>query len=129
MALPKIMKSDHTLNLGDKLIIRGIHLDLTEAMKTMITTKAERLLRHEPRIVRVRIDVEPHRADGHMRFEAKGHIEIGGPDCHVSADSDDAYNAIDQLIDKLDRQLRKRSTDLTSRRATDDIRRHEAKVE
>ncbi|MBE7540286.1 MAG: ribosome-associated translation inhibitor RaiA [Opitutaceae bacterium] len=120
------MKSDHALNLDGKLIIRGIHLELTEAMKSTITTKAERLLRHEPRIVRVRIDVAPHRADGHTRFEAKGHIEIGGTDRHVSADSDDAYNAIDQLIDKLDRQLRKRSTDLTSRRSTDDIRRHEA---
>lgn len=119
------MKPEHTLNLGDKLILRGIHLDLTEAMKTVITTKAERLLRHEPRIVRIRIDVEPRRADGHTRFEAKGRIEIKGPDRHVSAESDDAYNAIDQLIDKLDRQLRKRSTDINSRRVTDDIRRHD----
>ncbi len=120
------MNSDNTLNLGDKLIIRGIHLNLTDAMKTVISTKAERLLRHEPRIVRIRINVEPHWADGRTHFEAKGHIEISGPDCHVSAVSEDGYNAIDQLIDKLDRQLRKRSTDLTSRRATDDIRRHEA---
>lgn len=118
------MTSPQTTPIGDKLILQGIHLHLTEAMKAMITAKAEKLLRHEPNIVRIRIDVEPHHNAGLKTFEAKGHIEIGGPDRHVSVTSDDAYKAVDELIDKLDRQLRKRSTEYSSRRATDDIRSH-----
>ncbi|MBL9216967.1 MAG: ribosome-associated translation inhibitor RaiA [Opitutaceae bacterium] len=112
-------------NMDGKLILRGVHLELTEAMKSVITTKAERLLRHEPRIVRIRINVEPRHTTTVTRYAAKGHIEIGGPDMHVTAESEDAYKAIDELIDKMDRQLRKRSTDLNSRRTTDDIRLHQ----
>jgi putative sigma-54 modulation protein len=118
------MTSPETKSSGDKLILQGIHLHLTEAMKAMITAKAEKLLRHEPNIVRIRIDIEPHHNAGHKTFEAKGHIEIGGPDRHVTVTSDDAYQAVDELIDKLDRQLRKRSTEYRSRRAADDIRSH-----
>ncbi|HRG56875.1 MAG TPA: ribosome-associated translation inhibitor RaiA [Lacunisphaera sp.] len=119
------MKPEPTPNMDGKLILRGVHLELTEAMKSVITTKAERLLRHEPRIVRIRINVEPRHTTTVTRYAAKGHIEIGGPDMHVTAESEDAYKAIDELIDKMDRQLRKRSTDLNSRRTADDIRLHQ----
>ncbi len=118
------MNSPTTTPIGDKLIIQGIRLELTEAMKSIISAKAEKLLRHEPSIVRIRIDVQPQQASGLKSFEAKGHIEIAGRDRHVSASNPDAYQAVHELIDKLDRQLRKRSTEFSSRRAADDIRNH-----
>jgi putative sigma-54 modulation protein len=107
---------------GDKLIVRGIHLSLTEAMKSAISSKVERLLRHEPKIVRVRIDVEPMRIEHHRVFTAKGQVQVSGPDLCVSAIHEDAYHAIDDLIDKLDRQLRKRATASSRNRGQEDIR-------
>jgi putative sigma-54 modulation protein len=99
-----------TMPIGAKLLLRGIHLTLTEAMKATLQTKAERLLRHEPRIDRVRIDVELDKTAGHQAlFLAKGHIEIGGPDLLATVAAEDAYKAIDLLVDKLDRLLAKRA--------------------
>lgn len=108
----------------EKLILRGINLPLTAAMRAVFAEKAERLFRHEERIVRVRIDVEDVTHHGVPAFAARGHIEIHGPDMNVAVESEDAYKSVDLLVDRLDRQLRKRMAALTSRRHTDDIRAH-----
>ena len=113
-------------NIGAKLILTGIHLDLNEATKASIETKAERLFRHEPRILRLRIDVERASGGGTWMFTAKGHIEISGPDLMASVTTEDAHKSVNLLIDKLDRMLRKRTTAMSSGRHDDDIRAHAA---
>ncbi len=95
--------------LSDRLIATGIHLELTPALKTAIADKVARLLRHEPRIDRVRVDLDHDKTKGTERFVAKGRIEIGGPDIIASVESDDAYKSLDLLVDKLDAALRRRS--------------------
>jgi putative sigma-54 modulation protein len=111
----KLTASDTQL-CNAKLLLRGIHLSLTEAMHDALVGKANRLLRHEPRIDRIRIDLEHDRTRGREVFVAKGHIEIGGPDLLASVAADDAYKATDLLIDKLDRLLRNRDRLSQSRR-------------
>lgn len=105
-----------------RLIIRGIHLWLTDALKTAIDTKAERLFRHEPRIIRVRVDLDRESRNGAVMFIAKGRIELHGPDLLASVVSSDAYQSIDWLIDRLDRMLRRRATIRVRQRLLDDIR-------
>ena len=118
------MKTNLISDHRSKLILRGIHLWLTPAMKRAVETKADRLFRHEPRIVRVRIDVE-HDLRGRTRvFTAKGRIEIAGPDLTAAVTTGDAYTSINLLIDKLDRLLRKRTTNTMRRRTSGDIREH-----
>ncbi len=103
--------------LDEKLIISGIHLDLTDAIKLHVREKVSKLLRHEPRIDRVRIDIEYHPTKSHHgQFTAKGHIEIQGPDLIASDNGDEAYAAIDKVVSELDRKLRKRATDRLSKR-------------
>lgn len=102
--------------LSDKLIATGIRLTLTASLKRRISEKVTRLLRHEPRIDRVRIDLDHDKTRGVNRFVAKGRIEISGPDLIASADSEDAYKAIDLLIDTLDASLRRRSKKKTGPR-------------
>lgn len=98
--------------LDEKLILSGIHLDLTDAIKLHSREKVSKLLRHEPRIDRVRLDLEYHETKSHHgQFTAKGHIEIQGPDLNASDSGDEAYAAIDKVVKELDRQLRKRSTE------------------
>ncbi|MEO6002068.1 MAG: ribosome-associated translation inhibitor RaiA [Opitutus sp.] len=95
---------------ADKIIVRGIHLDITPALRAAALEKAARLFRHDARLVRARLDLEHnHSADNDARFIAKGHIEISGPDLIASVASGDAYKSLDLLIDKLDRMLRERS--------------------
>ena len=104
-----MINSVSTEDVAGKLIIRGIHLKLTDALHAIITEKATRLLRRNDQIVHVRIDLELDQTRGiGKQFIAKGHIEIGGPDLIASVATEDAYASLDQLIDKLDRLLRRR---------------------
>lgn len=113
-----------TTSLSPRLILRGIHLDLTAAMQHTLTARAARLLRHEPRILRLRLDVE-RSVGGRLRtFTAKGLVEVPGPDLRAAVSSADAYGAMSRLIARLDRMLRKRSTALLRRRVADDLRAH-----
>ncbi len=112
--------SDHE----SKLLLRGIHLGLTPAMTATLEAKTERLFRHEPRILRVRIDVERDVRGRGRVFTAKGRVEIAGPDLTAAVTNEDAYAAIHLLIDKLDRMLRRRASHYLRRRTTGDIRAH-----
>ncbi len=94
---------------ADRLIVRGIHLELTDALRTAVAEKTARLFRHDDHIIRLRVDLECDKTqDVNHRFLAKAQIEIRGPDLIASVASDDAYKCIDLVVDKLDGLLRKR---------------------
>jgi putative sigma-54 modulation protein len=100
---------------AEKILITGIHLDITPALRAAALKKAARLLRHQTQLVRIRIDIELVNAE-RARFVAKGHIEISGPDIVAHVASDDAYKSLDLLVDRLDRMLRERTRTLADRR-------------
>ncbi len=111
-------------NPSSPLVLQGLHLWLTDAMKSAITRKAEKLFRHEPKIIRVRIGIEcEHRRSGPF-FEARGLVEIRGDDLAATVSDGDAYRTVDRLVQKLDRMLRRRATAIRRGRTTDDIRAH-----
>jgi putative sigma-54 modulation protein len=92
-----------------EVIVSGIHLELTPSLKTFVREKAERLFRHEERIVRFRVELECDRSPAvGMQFTAKGHIQIYGPDMNAAVVSDDCHKAVSMLVDKLDRMLQRR---------------------
>jgi len=92
------------------VIISGHNVELTEAMKQAVYQKVEKLFAHEERIIRLRVELEYSKnVSGQQEFMAKGHIEIAGPPLILTVAGDDLYAAIDQMADKLDRKLRRRS--------------------
>jgi ribosome hibernation promoting factor len=93
-----------------ELIVSGIHFELTPSLKTYVGEKADRLFRHEERIVRMRVELEcdPKETVG-TRFKAKGHIVINGPELNATVESDECHKAVSLLVDKLDRMLRRRA--------------------
>jgi putative sigma-54 modulation protein len=94
-----------------EVIVSGIHVDLTPALKSYAIEKMDRLFDHEDRIVRIRVEIEyDDRKAKSDRFTAKAHVAIHGPDANISVTSDDAYKSIDLLVDKLDRKLGRRSS-------------------
>ena len=93
-----------------ELIVSGIHLDLTPSLKHFVREKVERLFRHEERMVRLRVELECDREqNAGTLFKAKGHIELRGPDINALVVADECHKAIDLLVDRLNRKLRRRA--------------------
>ncbi|HVS51063.1 MAG TPA: ribosome-associated translation inhibitor RaiA [Opitutaceae bacterium] len=98
-----------TDQFADKIILQGIHLDLTAAMQNVMREKFSVLFRHHERIIRVNIRLHQDQTRGQKHhYSATGQIEIGGPDIVATVKGDDAYNVLDGLVEKLDEQLRER---------------------
>ena len=95
---------------GNDIILSGSNIDLTNALKSIVKEKMQKLFDHESQIVRLRIDLSFENTKGkESQFSAKGVIEIRGNDLVSSVTSDDLYKSIDLLENKLDRMLRRRS--------------------
>jgi putative sigma-54 modulation protein len=104
--------SHHHMNRSNhrELIVSGIHFELTPSLKTYVQEKADRLFRHEEKIVRMRVELEcDPKEEVATRFKAKGHILIHGPDLNAVVESDECHKAVALLVDKLDRMLRRRA--------------------
>lgn len=109
------------IDATDRILIHGIHLFVTPALRDAIHRKAARLFRHEPRLLRVQIDVAC--CPGRTRmFLAKARLLLPGPDLAASVTTEDAYKSVDLLVDKLARMLRKRATASLRTRADGDLR-------
>ena len=95
--------------LAAKIIMQGIHVDLTPAMQTAIREKFLVLLRHTERIIRINVRLHQDQKQGQQHhYTATAQVEIGGPDIVANAKGEDAYSLLDNLVDKLDQQLRDR---------------------
>lgn len=83
------------------LTVTGHHVDVTEAMRRHVETKLGKLARHTdlPLSMAVTLVVERD------RHKAEAKVQVS--DAHLQADTTghDMYAAIDELADKLDRQL------------------------
>ena len=97
--------------MSENVIISGLHMDLTDALKSIVMEKTEKLFKHEESIIRLRIELESTTcsATRQNEFVAKGHIEMNGSPIVINEASNDLYKSIDRLIDKLDRGLRRRA--------------------
>ena len=88
------------------LTISGHHLDVTPALREYVHTKLERVLRHFDQVVDVNVllSVEKNR-EKERRQKAEVTLRVKGRDLFAEQTHEDLYAAIDQLMDKLDRQV------------------------
>ncbi len=93
------------------VIISGHNMELTDAIKNMVHEKAEKLFEHDDHIIRMRVELEydKHQTSHQKEFIAKGQLEVRGNDHFASAETEDLYKAIDDMVEKLNRMLRRRS--------------------
>ena len=93
-----------------EVIISGTKIELHDELKQGVHDKVGRLFRHEENIIRINVELEydTHRKNAD-EYIAKGHIEIRGKPMIVSVCSNDMYKSIDEMVDKLDRMIRRRS--------------------
>lgn len=88
------------------LTISGHHLDITPSLREYVLTKLERVTRHFDQVVDVTVllSVEKLR-EKERRQKAEVTLHVKGKDIFVEQSCEDMYAAIDQLMDKLDRQV------------------------
>lgn len=103
------MNSNDEASEDSRLNFHGIHIDLTDAMQQSMRDKFVGLLGHNDEIIRINVRVHQDQKLGNSHhYTATGQIEIGGPDLIATAEGKDAYAVLDELADKLDRQLERR---------------------
>ncbi len=90
--------------------VTGRHVDITDSLKSYVENKFQRLERHFEHInnTHVILSVEKER----QKAEATVHVNRGN--LFADNEQEDMYAAIDGLIDKLDRQLKKHKEKLTN---------------
>ncbi|HKK68522.1 MAG TPA: ribosome-associated translation inhibitor RaiA [Bacteroidales bacterium] len=102
---------------NQNIIITGLHLAVTDAIRSRINTKLEKLFNHEWHIQQVRIEIEQTNAPSHAdEFSAKGHVEVKGKPIVITETGNDLYHCINILVEKLDRKLRQRAEKIRSNR-------------
>jgi putative sigma-54 modulation protein len=82
------------------------HLEVTPALREYVLTKLDRVTRHFDQVVDITVllSIEKLR-EKERRQKAEVTLHVKGRDIFVEQSHEDLYAAIDQLMDKLDRQV------------------------
>lgn len=84
------------------LNITGLNFDVTEAVRSRVTEKLQRISRHSDDIINVTVTLSQEKNDP----KAAANVHLSGKDLHVEhVGGENMYAAIDTLMDKLDRAV------------------------
>lgn len=88
------------------LTISGHHLEVTPSLRSYVTSKLDRITRHFDQVVDVKVllTVEKQK-EKEKRQRAECNIHVKGNDLFAESSHEDLYAAVDELVDKLDRQV------------------------
>ena len=94
--------------------ITGHHIEVTPALRAYVTEKLQRIYRHFDNVISIDVilKVENH----HKQVEAK--VNTAGKSLFAQDSGTDMYAAIDGLIDKLDKQVRRHKDRVRDHQAT-----------
>ena len=88
------------------LTISGHHVEVTPALREYVLTKLDRVTRHFDQVVDVNVLLTVEKLkEEERRQKAEVTLHTKGKDIFVEHANEDMYAAIDQLMDKLDRQV------------------------
>ncbi|WP_190600788.1 ribosome hibernation-promoting factor, HPF/YfiA family [Candidatus Vesicomyidisocius sp. SY067_SCS001] len=95
-----------------QLNISGHHLDITEAIKQHSLIKLNKIKNHFNQVININIILEVKKDVQ----KAEAIIHVSGADLFAKAESSDMYNSIDQMVNKLDVQIKKHKEKLNNQR-------------
>jgi putative sigma-54 modulation protein len=88
------------------LTISGHHLEVTPALRGYVTTKLDRITRHFDQVVDVKVLLTvDNMKEKEKRQKAECNVHVKGRDLFAESSHADLYAAVDELTDKLDRQV------------------------
>ncbi|OUL99416.1 ribosome hibernation-promoting factor, HPF/YfiA family [Variovorax sp. JS1663] len=89
------------------LTISGHHLDVTPALRSYVTSKLDRITRHFDQVVDVKVILTVEKQKEKEGQRAECNIHVKGSDMFAESSHADLYAAVDALVDKLDRQVKR----------------------
>jgi putative sigma-54 modulation protein len=94
-------------NVNLPVNVTGRHVEVTDSMKSYAVNKVEGLHLDYPRIIEAQVimDVEKYRHFAEVILHCANHITI-----EASAETDDMYASLDEVMSKVARQMRKYKT-------------------
>ncbi len=95
------------------LHLSGHHLELTASLRDYITAKLDRVTRHFDHVIDVNMILSVEK----LKQKVEANVHLSGKDIFVESHDTDMYAAIDNLIDKLDRQIIKHKEKHAERRS------------
>ena len=98
-----------------QLNVSGHHVEVTDALRGYVESKIERLERHFDLVSDVHCILTVEK----LRHKAEAKVNVNGGTIYAETTEEDMYAAIDGLVDKLDRQVRKHKEKLVDHHARD----------
>lgn len=92
--------------------LSGQHIEITPALRQYVTEKMERLARHSDQVGNVHVVLSVEK----LRHKAEATFHLNRGTVFADIEADDMYAAIDGLVDKLDRQVKKQKEKKTDYR-------------
>ena len=91
-----------------QISLTGHHVEITTALKEYVEKKCQKVERHFDHVTNIHVVLEVEK----LRQKAEATVHVAGSDLYADAEGEDMYAAIDQLVDKLDRQILKHKSKL-----------------
>jgi putative sigma-54 modulation protein len=102
-----------------QLSVTGHHVDVTTAMRNYVANKMEKVERHFDLVTDVHCILTVEK----LRHKAEATISLNGGRVYADATEEDMYAAIDGLVDKLDRQVKKHKEKIGDHHAREALKR------
>ena len=83
------------------LHITGHHVAVTDALRAYMVSKLDRVNRHFDHVIDVNVVMSVEK----LRQKVEANVHVSGRDIHAASESENLYAAIDELADRLDRQV------------------------
>ena len=96
-----------------QLNVSGHHVEVTDSMRGYVQQKIERIERHFDIVSDVHCILSVEK----LRHKAEAKVNVSGGTIYAETTEDDMYAAIDGLVDKLDRQVRKHKEKMSDHHA------------
>lgn len=98
-----------------QLSVSGHHVEITDSLRGYVESKIEKIGRHFDLVTDVHCILTVEK----LRHKAEATAKVNGSSIYADATEEDMYAAIDGLVDKLDRRVRKHKEKLVDHHARD----------
>lgn len=83
--------------------LTGHHMEITDSLRSYVNEKMLRLERHFDQVTNTHVILSVEK----LRHRAEATIQLNGSQVFADSTQENMYAAIDSLVDKLDRQVKK----------------------
>ncbi len=102
-----------------QLSVTGQQIDVTDSLRDYVSSKIDKIGRHFDLVSDIHCILKVEK----LRHTAEATVSVNGGKIFADSTEEDMYAAIDGLVDKLDRQVRKHKEKLVDHHARENLKR------